>query len=128
MLEKEIISRQSSETIEKLLQLLKSNDEYLRVFGLDMLIHFDSNDVIQPILELLTMSNNDFHNKRAGMFAISKYNDARVKNYLISEYNSNIFNEDKLYRWNYLVHIERVLKDQFSIICNPSVLKELLNL
>lgn len=109
-IEKEIKERQNSETILKLLELLKSDNSYLRFFGADLLNNFEDTTIVEPLLTYLYNTNDDFMTKRQAICAIGKYKDDRVKQFLRKEYDANKTNQDTFFRNNYLWIIEVFLK------------------
>lgn len=108
-IETEIKERQNTETIIKLIELLKNDNPYLRFVGADLLNYFEDNSVIYPLLTYLKNTDDDFITKRQAICAIGKYKDERVKQFLEMEYEANKTNQDTFFRSNYLGTIERII-------------------
>lgn len=109
-LENEIKARQDQDTIFRLLELLNSDNSLIREFSAMLLNDFCSTMIIEPVLIYLQNTNDHILVKRSAICALQKYNDVRIKEYLINEYESNQENQDNFYRSNYLETIERILK------------------
>jgi hypothetical protein len=108
-IENEIKVRQDTKTILMLLELLKNDNPYLRFFGADLLNYFKNEIVIEPILNYLKLTTDDFMTKRQAICALGNYKDNKVIQYLQEEFERNRTNQDTFFRNNYLTTIEWIL-------------------
>lgn len=110
-IEREIKERQNTNTILKLLELLQNDNPYLRFFGADLLNDFQDERIIDPLLDYLYHTNDDFITKRQAICALRPYKNDKIKQFLQEEFEKNKTNQDTFFKNNYLSVIEWLLND-----------------
>lgn len=110
-LEREITNRQTKETIEKLIELLKDHNSNYRFVAADLLNRFNNEIVIGPLLEYLMTTQDDLLIKRQAVCALTKYNDPKVRSFLSSEYDRLRGKPKDFVLDNYLFPIEMALNN-----------------
>lgn len=109
-LENEIRKRQNNETILSLLKLLKHDDPNLRFVATDLLNHFKSEIIIEPLLMYLKHTTDPILTRKQAICALKHYKDERIKSFLNKELENNKANPETFFRNNYIKTIESVIE------------------